>query len=73
MARDHLTAYSVAAGEQVTARWRRLGEQLLVKYLDGNVKNDKGEATHPRYPDTWYRRIVDERGDEIRDTTPKDE
>ena len=66
MARKHLTDYSVAAGEHVTARWRRLGEQLLVKYLDGNVKNEKREATHPRYPDDWYQRIVDERGDELR-------
>jgi hypothetical protein len=56
----------VAAGERVTRRWRRLGEELLVKYLDGNVKNEKREATHPRYPDDWYQRIVDERGDELR-------
>ncbi|MEE4292913.1 MAG: C69 family dipeptidase [Xanthomonadales bacterium] len=66
MARQHLTEYSVAAGERVTRRWRRLGEELLVKYLDGNVKNEKREATHPRYPDDWYQRIVDERGDELR-------
>ncbi len=73
MARDFLTAYSVAAGDQVTARWRRLGEQLLVKYMDGNVKDDKGEATHPKYADDWYRKIVSERGDVLRDLTPKKE
>ncbi len=66
LARDYLTDYSVEQGEEVTRRWRRLGESLLVKYLDGNVKDETGKATHPRYPDSWYKRIVDERGDEIR-------
>jgi dipeptidase len=73
LARDHLTSYSVAAGERVTTRWRRLGEQLLVKFVDGNVKNHAGEPEHPRYPDAWYQRIVDERGDEIHDPTPIEE
>jgi dipeptidase len=66
-AREYLTRYSVAAGDGVTARWRRLGEQLLVKYMDGNVKDDKGEPQHPPYPEAWYRRIVSERGDVLRE------
>ncbi len=66
LARDHLTKYSVAAGEQVTKRWRKLGEHLLVKYLDGNVKDASGAAQHPPYPDEWYRKIVGERGDELK-------
>lgn len=66
LARDYLTAYSAAAGDGVTARWRRLGEQLLVKYMDGNVKDEFGRPTHPRYPDDWYRRIVRERGELLR-------
>lgn len=66
LAREYLTQYSVAAGDLVTARWRRLGESLLVKYVDGNVKNEYGKPTHPRYPDDWYRRIVRERGDAIK-------
>ncbi|MDI9631250.1 MAG: dipeptidase, partial [Acidobacteriota bacterium] len=66
LARDYLTTYSVAAGDNVTARWRRLGEQLLVRYMDGNVKDEFGRPTHPRYPDDWYRRIVRERGELLR-------
>jgi dipeptidase len=62
LAREHLTRYCVEAGDEVTARWRRLGENLLVKYMDGNVKNTKGDPTHPPYPETWYRRIVQEHG-----------
>lgn len=66
LAREFLTQYSVAAGDMVTARWRTLGESLLVKYMDGNVKNEYGKPTHPRYRDDWYRRIVKERGDAIK-------
>ena len=66
-ARDYLTRYSVAAGDGVTARWRRLGEDLLVKYMDGNVKDEKGEPQHPPYSEAWYRRIVNERGDVLRE------
>ncbi|MBN2370508.1 MAG: C69 family dipeptidase [Vicinamibacteria bacterium] len=63
LARDYLTRHCIEAGDDVTARWRRLGEDLLVKYMDGNVKDAKGEPTHPPYPDAWYRRIVQEHGD----------
>ncbi len=62
LARDYLTRYSVERGEKVTARWKKLGEQLLVKYMDGNVKDSQGHVTHPRYPDSWYRAIVVEEG-----------
>ena len=41
-ARKYLTEYSVKQGEKVHARWRRLGEQLLVKYIDGNVRDEAG-------------------------------
>jgi dipeptidase len=66
LARDYLTSYSVEAGDRVTARWRKLGEQLLVKYMDGNVKDEFGRPKHPRYPDEWYRRIARERGEQLR-------
>ena len=59
-ARDYLTRYSVEQGDLVTARWKRLGDFLLWKYMDGNVKDEYGVAQHPRYPDDWYRRIVAE-------------
>ncbi|HPS79824.1 MAG TPA: C69 family dipeptidase [Thermoanaerobaculaceae bacterium] len=62
-ARDYLTRYSVAQGEMTVARWRTLGEQLLVKYMDGNLKSPSREVDHPKYPDFWYRTIVKERGD----------
>ena len=59
-AREFLTEYSVAQGERTTKRWMKLGEQLLFKYLDGNVKDEHGKAKHPGYPEAWYRRIAED-------------
>jgi dipeptidase len=63
LARDYLTAYSVDQGDRVTARWRKLGESLLVKYLDGNVRDAQGKVTHPDYPEAWRRRMAEEQPD----------
>lgn len=66
LARDYLTEYSVEQGEATVQRWKKLGEFLLYKYLDGNVKNELGKVTHPGYPESWYRRIVNETGDHFK-------
>ena len=63
LARDYLTEYSCTVGQNTVDRWRTLGEELLVKYMDGNVKTELGAVTHPKYPESWYRRIVSERGE----------
>jgi dipeptidase len=63
LAIDYLTEYSCRVGNETVARWRKLGENLLVKYMDGNVKDEHGHATHPGYPESWYREIVEETGD----------
>jgi len=60
LARDFLTRYSVEQGRRVVARWRKLGTELLVRYMDGNVKDHRGNVTHPPYPEDWYRRIAAE-------------
>jgi dipeptidase len=66
LARDYLTAYSVEQGDRVTARWRKLGESLLLKYLDGNVRDAQGKVTHPDYPEAWRRRMAQEQPDLLR-------
>lgn len=65
-AREYLTEYSVTQGERTTKRWKKLGEQLLFKYLDGNVKDEYGKPTHPGYPASWYRQIAEDQGDLLR-------
>ncbi len=63
LAVDYLTEYSCRIGNATVARWRQLGEDLVVKYMDGNVKDELGNVTHPGYPESWYRKIVEETGD----------
>lgn len=63
LARDYLTAYSREQAESTVERWRKLGLELFVRYLDGNVRDANGKVTHPGYPERWYKRIIDESPD----------
>jgi len=77
-AREFLTQYSVNESNNMTARWKKLGEYLLIKYLDGNIKKEKdGQFERsetgmpiyphfPEYPDWWYRIIVEQTGDHFK-------
>jgi dipeptidase len=40
-ARNFLTSFSHTQAENSTAAWKKLGEYLLVKYMDGNIKKEK--------------------------------
>jgi len=63
LAREYLTEYSCAQGEMVVKKWKKLGEFLMWKYLDGNLRDEHGHVKHPGYPKQWYKKIVDEKGD----------
>ena len=65
-ARDYLTAYSVKQGDETTARWKELGEFLVWKYLDGNVKDEFGRPHHPGYPEAWLRFVAKETGERLK-------
>jgi len=58
LAVEYLTDYSVAQGEATVQRWRELGEHLIWKYLDGNVRDEHGNVTHPGYPKQWYETVA---------------
>jgi len=66
LATDYLTTYSVNCGNETVKRWKKLGEFLIYKYIDGNVKNELGEVKHPGYPQSWYRIIARETGDHLK-------
>lgn len=66
LARDYLTEYSCRVADATVARWRRLGEELLMKYLDGNIRDEHGKPRHPGYPESWLRRIAEDTGDHLR-------
>jgi dipeptidase len=71
-ARVFLTDFSVAQAENSTASWKKLGEYLLVKYMDGNIKAEKNgkfvqnEYKIPTtiiragYPEEFLRKMVKE-------------
>lgn len=67
LARRHLTEYSALQSKRTLDRWRRLGTDLFMKYMDGNVRNEKNEivfpASQPGYPEAWRRTIKEENPD----------
>ncbi len=65
LAKDYLTQFSVAAGEEVVARWRELSKELLYKYMDGNLKDEHGHPQHPGYDKAWYEMVAAATGERL--------
>ena len=77
-ARKFLTWFSTTTADAATARWKKLGEYLVIKYIDGNVKkeeNGKFKLTQygipaspdfPGYDEEYYRSIVNSAGDRLK-------
>jgi dipeptidase len=78
MAIDFVTNYSVNTANATVKRWKELGEYLLVKYMDGNIKKEKDGKfetnpygipvgpSQPGYPEWWLKEIVKQHGDVIK-------
>ncbi len=66
LAIDYLTDYSAEMSRYTMKRWKKLGEFLIYKYLDGNVKDEHGNVTHPGYPKSWYKKVVDDTDDHFK-------
>ena len=73
-----LTDYSVNTGNFVVTRWEKLFEYLLVKFIDGNVKQEENgkfkwnkyhgspvKVLNPEYPDWWKKQVIDATGDKL--------
>ena len=73
-----LTEYSVNQSRTTVEQWKSLGEFLLVKYADGNVKKERDgrfvdngwgvpqDIIRPGYSEWFYRQIVNGTGDKYR-------
>lgn len=73
-----LNEYTARESNGATEAYKDLGIYLLVKYLDGNIKQEKdgefartpyGMADHPKQPkysEEFYRAIVNQIGDKIK-------
>ena len=69
--------------EKYVTQYKKLGDYLLVKYLDGNVKKEKngkfertpyGMPASPKFPgydERYHRSIVNETGDRLQVKEPK--
>lgn len=78
LAKAFLTDYSHNQARLTFDTWKKLGEFLMVKYLDGNLheekdgiflRNEHGNpkpATFPGYSPEFYQKIVDEAGDHLK-------
>ena len=74
-ARNFLTWYSTTTADAATARWKQLGEYLIVKYTDGNMKKEENgkfkrnpygypaSPASPGYDEDYFRRIAKEAGE----------
>ncbi len=73
-----LTNYSVNTANVLVARWQKLFEFLLVKYIDGNIKQETNgvfkwneyhaapaRVGNPQYPDWWKKQVIDATGDKL--------
>jgi dipeptidase len=78
-----LTEYSISQARRAFSEWKSLGEQLLVKYLDGAIKKqdadgnfqstEYGRPTYPNRPPldaTFRRRIATETGERLKIREP---
>jgi len=73
-----LTKYSGDQAQYAFDRWKKLGEFLLIKYMDGIVRketngeftrNEHGKPTSPNrvgYPKEYYQKVVKETGDKYK-------
>jgi len=76
-ARALLTEFSVTEANNTVAEWHDLFNFLLVKYMDGNVKQEENgkflrnphgypaKVKHVDYPDSWKKTIIDATGDKF--------
>ncbi len=78
LAREFITNYSVNMGDYTVQRYKELGQFLLVKYIDGNVKKEengkflRSETGYPLSPDQpgyseqWKKTVVEDAGKNLK-------
>jgi hypothetical protein len=76
-AREFLTDYSLKTVANTFKEWKSLSEYLLVKYIDGNIKNEKDGKfavspdgypvmpKQPGYPDSWKKSVIQDTGKKL--------
>jgi dipeptidase len=70
-ARQYLTDFSIAQGQNTFTVWKRLYQDLFVKYVDGNIKTKVPNQflptlKQPGYSEGWYREVAKQSGDKLK-------
>lgn len=63
---EYLTNHSLTSAEITYSRWKKLGENLILKYMDGVVKTEFFRPKNIGYPDEFKELIVSESGDKLK-------
>jgi len=78
LAREFITNYSVNMGDYTVQRYKELGQFLLVKYIDGNIKKEENGAflrnpdgyplgpDQPGYSEQWKESVVKDAGKNLK-------
>ncbi|MCA0390143.1 MAG: C69 family dipeptidase [Bacteroidetes bacterium] len=61
-----LTNYTKESGKTVYNTWKKLSEDLLLRYVDGVKKNEYFKTVNIGYPDDFKKQIVSESGDKLK-------
>ncbi len=75
---DYLTQYTNNLVKEGVAEWKKLGEYLMVKYVDGVVKSEEngqfkrnpyGQPASPKrpgYSNEFYKKVIEQTGDKYK-------
>lgn len=63
---EYLNNYTLEMADLTIAKWKKLGEHLIQKYVDGVVKNEFGKVINVGYPEEFRRKMVELEGDKIK-------
>lgn len=75
---QHLTNYTNKLVNEGIAEWKKLGEFLMVKYIDGVIKQEENgqfkrnpyglpsNPLRPGYSNEYYQKIIDQTGDKYK-------
>jgi dipeptidase len=78
--KDYVTDYSVYTGNLIVSKWQNFYHYLIMKYIDGNVKQSSGhdllengfgrgvpkKPSQPGYGKDWERKMIEGTGERFR-------
>jgi len=63
---EYLTNHSISLAEQTYKTWKQLGENLILKYMDGITKDESFKPKNIGYPEEFRKMIVEESGNALK-------